>query len=265
MDRTKRLQGVSLAACLFGFLIPTAQAHRVSVDFNDSADSPGFAVDGQVFTTANTQFGAPNSGLVPFDLNFGSGALSYDFCFNGNGFVSFVTVGSACATGPTPTGNYIGAFVSSLTNGGNTMSSSGGIDSIDAGTAANPFDFANVTPAMRFIWDGTDSANNSILAEAILLDKGSGNFVVQFAYGSDLFGIDGAPGTGQQVINLGANLLGPVNGPFATATDYSFSFVDGVCSACGTPPTAVSEPGTLALFGIALMPLLLMGRRRLLK
>jgi hypothetical protein len=249
-----RLKAV-LAIGLFGLLSQAAQSRQVQVDF----DGDAFSTTGEIFGSADSHFGT-GSGAVPFDLNFGSGAQSYDFCFNGNGFVSFVASGSGCSAGGTPTGNYVAAFFSALTTGGNTMWATGLVDS----TA--PFAVADATPAMRFIWDGTDSASNSILVELLLLDRGAGNFDLAFGYGNSLFGIDGAPATGQQGFSLGANVRALTSGPFATATDYAFSFVGGACTTCGAnpPPALVPEPTTLALLSSALLLLPFLRRRRFL-
>ena len=219
------------------------------------ARAGGFGSNGEIFALSDSHFGTNTTGAVPFALNFGTGSASYDFCFNQNGFVSFVASGGGCAFGAAPSGDYVAVFSTALTTGGNTLWSTGSIDTVA------PYVTTETVPAMRFVWDATDGAANSILTELLLIDRGGGSFDLDLRYGSDLFGIDGAPATGQQGLSLGANVAALVNGPFATATDYTFSFVNGVCAACGeTPPTTVSEPSSLglwvlgcalALFGIA--------------
>ena len=254
MIQSSRLWVLVLGACLLGTLSQAALAARVNVDF----DGDAFATTGEIFPSSETHFGT-GAGTVPFLLNFGSGAATYDFCFAADGFVSFGTSGSPCSSSSPPTGNYIAPFLSDLTVGGNTLWSTGSVDS----TA--PFVVAEATPAIRFIWDATDSSGNSILAGLVLLDRGAGNFDLEFEYGNDLFGIDGAPATGQQGLSLGTNVLPLTNGPFATATNYLFSFKDGTCTgACGTttPPVSVGEPMTSVLLGAGLLLALTSVRRR---
>jgi hypothetical protein len=235
-----RIIRMSLAAAALGLAGAGVQARSIAVDF----DGVAFDSNGENFAFADSHFGANATGAVPFALNFGTGAASYDFCFNQNGFVSFVASGAGCAFGASPSGDYVAVFSTALTTGGNTLWSSGLID-----TAA-PFVAGEAAPAMRFIWDATDGAANPILTELVLIDRGGGSFDLDLRYGSTSFGIDGAPATGQQGLSLGSNLVALVNGPFATATDYTFSFVNGVCATCSvtTPPTTVAEPSGLWLW-----------------
>jgi hypothetical protein len=254
MRQSSRLPTLALVAGLLAASAQSAFAARVLVDF----DGDAFATSGEIFLSGDTQFGT-GRGAVPFQLNFGSGAASYDFCFAADGFVQFVATGGACSA--TPTGDYIAPFLADLTVGGNTLWSTGLVDS----TA--PFVVAEATPALRFIWDATDSLGNSVLAGLVLLDQGAGNFDLKLEYGNDLFGIDGAPDTGKQGLSLGTNVLALTSGPFATATDYRFSFIDGTCtSGCGAipPPTTVPEPPMvlLAAAGLAGIALGAVPRRR---
>ena len=225
-----------------------AQARRIQIDF----DGTSFATTGEIFPLADATFGT-GSAEVPFFMNLGGGSLLYDFCMNPNGFVAFVPSGDACSASDTPTGNYIAPFAAALTVGGNTSFSIGLADVVHAGTAADPFVEADATPAIRFVWEGTDSASNQILVGLMLFDKGGGDFDFEFRYGNDLNGINGAPATGSQSFVLGANTFGPVPGPFATETTYSHSVVGGVCTTgCGEPPTEVPEPPMLQLLALGL-------------
>lgn len=243
-----RLPSALLIAGVLAASSPSALAGRVNVDF----DGDAFATTGEIFLSGNTHFGT-GAGTVPFLLNFGSGAATYDYCFAANGYVSFVSTGSGCGSGGAPSGNYIAPFLADLTVGNNTLSSTGLVDS----TA--PFIVAEATPAMRFIWDGTDSSGNAVLAGLMLLDRGAGNFDFLYQYGNDLFGLDSAPATGRQGFSLGTNVSALVSGPFATSTTYRFSFVDGACVGCGS--TNVPEPAPLTLLA-GLIGLAFLRRRR---
>jgi hypothetical protein len=234
-----RIIRTSLAAAALGLAGAGVEARSIVVDF----DGSGFASNGEMFALSDSHFGANASGAVPFALNFGTGAASYDFCFNQNGFVSFVASGGGCAFGAAPSGDFVSVFSTALTTGGNTLWSTGSVDTVA------PYLTTETVPAMRFIWDATDGAANSILTELLLIDRGGGSFDLDLRYGSDLFGIDGAPATGQQGLSLGSNLVALVNGPFATATDYAFSFVNGVCATCSVT-TPVAEPSSLWLWAL---------------
>lgn len=257
MIRASRLSAFVLAAGLMGSLCSTAQAARIIVDF----DGGSFDTTGENFALGDSVFGAGKTGTVPFALDFGAGAASYDFCFNANGFVSFVTTGIACNFTAAPAGDYIAAFFTALNVGGNTLYSTGLLD------PDSPYLPQEASPAMRFIWDATDGASNSVLAEVLLYSRptaGAGAFGVEFRYGNDF--IDGAPATGQQGFSLGNNVLGPTSGPFSSDTDYVSTFQGGTCgSTCGgEPPVDVSEPGMLAMIGGAFLFLpFALGRRHL--
>jgi hypothetical protein len=262
MMRANRLAGLALASGVLGLLSTTAWATRINVDF----DGDAFPATGEIFGSADTHFGANSSGTMPFALDFGSGATVYDFCFNSNGFVSFVASGSGCTFGSTPTGDYIAPFASALTTGGNTLWGSGSVDS------STPYSTSDTTPAIRFIWDATDSSNNAVLAELLLVSQPSistGAFSLEYRYGNDLFGVDGAPATGSQGYKLGNNTSGPTSGPFATDTTYKSTFSAGApCTTdcgggTGTPPTDVPEPGALALLSGVLLLVPVVFRRRL--
>ncbi len=258
ITRFKRLESALLTLGMLVLAMPAAQARFVFVDFGDPAS---FAADGQLFTQPLS-----TSGSVPFQLNFGQGTNSYDYCYSGTGgFVQFVGSGSPCAAGPVPPpgSNYIAPFQVDLLSNNPTVTS-GFIDDIDSGSSSDPYELANATtPAIRFIWSGEEAAHLPVIFELMLIDRGAGNFDVDFMYGSELFGIDGAPDTGQQVISLGTNLLGPTLGPFSSSVDYSWSFLDGACTNCGgSTGVPVPEPPAPLLWAFALTGLVFAYRRR---
>jgi hypothetical protein len=260
MGHRNRTSCFAMLALLTATLCQTAQARPIRVDFGDL----NFGTTGENFGTADTFFGV-GSGSIGFQLDFGSGAQSYDYCMSANGFVAFTASGSGCSgIGSTPTGDYVAPFLSTLTAGGNTLRGYGLVDS------SAPYSAADATGAYRFIWDAVDSASNSILAELLLLDRGAGNFDLLFAYGNDLFGVDGAPATGTQVIQLGSN-SNSVAGPFASATDYAFSVTGGTCAGCGGTgggggggggTVSVPEPSSFALILLGMCMLVFFGGLR---
>ena len=241
-----------VAACVLGLLSLPLQAHNIEVDFNDT-----IGANGTVFPFGDMHFvnnGGTTSGAVPFQMNFGGGAASYDLCFSRNGFVSFVSSGGACGSSAAPTGNYIAPFFDNLVTSNSTMWGAGFV-----GPVAAPY-LTSVVPALRFLWDGTDSLGNDIQLGFLLLDLGGGNFDFDLRYGSNVNGIVGTSSAGQQGFSLGSNMLALTNGPFARDTDYVFSFVDGRCTTCGT--TTVPEPSTLVLLAIAFLGVFGLRRRQ---
>jgi hypothetical protein len=241
MLRTSALIRASIAAAALAGLSQTADAARIRIDFAPT----GFNQSGELFETDDTTFSL-GSGAMPFLLNFGAGAQAYDFCFGGSGAVEFITQGGTC--GDTPLlGNYIAPFSAELNIGGNTQFGTGLLD------LTPPFDnIADATTkAIRFVWEGTDTANNDISTELMLweLGAGTGDFGFEMRYGNGF--LEGVPDTGEQSFHLGNSTFGPVRGPFiGDDADYFFSFVGGACtSGCTTtpPPTTVEEPSSLAL------------------
>src|SRR6185312_12331853 len=102
MTRFKRLESALLTLGTLALAMPAAQARFVFVDFGDPVS---FATDGQLFTQPLS-----TGGTVPFQLNFGQGTNTYDYCYSGTGgFVQFVGSGNPCAAGPVPApgSNYI--------------------------------------------------------------------------------------------------------------------------------------------------------------
>ncbi len=264
ITQLKRLKSALLTTGMLVLAMPAAQARFVFVDFGDPVS---FANDGQLFTTPLST----TNGAVPFQLNFGLGANSYDYCYSGqSGFVQFVSSGGACTSAAVPaaTDNYIAPFLVDLLSNSPTVTS-GFVDTIDSGSSSDPYQMSNATTAaIRFIWSGEEAAHLQVISELMLLDRGSGNFDVMFMYGSDLFGIDGAPDTGEQVINMAGNTQGPTLGPFASDVDYTWSFVDGVCTTCGGTSgggggtVGVPEPPALLMWVFALAGVLFVYRRR---
>jgi len=231
---------------LLAALSPAAHAHRVAIDFSTAPNGEYFLATSDV-----NHFGT-GGGAMPFLLNFGDGAQAYDFCFNADGFVSFVGSGAGCGAGTSlPANNYIAPFFTDLTPGGNTL---WGVGTVDLTT---PFNQSEASPAIRFIWDATDSGGNQIFTELMMVDLGAGNFNFDLRYG-DNFGTGSVPNTGSQSFSLGLTspvTRAPLAGPFDGAEqDFVYSFVDGVCAACGggtTPPVSAPEPSSLALTMLA--------------
>ena len=244
-----------------------------------------------------------NSAAIPigFGVDFGTGLLTSLF-INENGFVSFGTTpvefDSTTTDLTTLGGNVIAPYYADLTSGnvegelttffdndGNAIqsvsSSTGEIDPNadgDIDTPAGP-----TLPAFRVTWfdvgipgytAGFPNADRGTI-QLVLFDTdgaAGGNFDIEFNY--DLF----ADSSGNPPPNplaagyvLGENVLNPqYAGPFTP--DFAsgpalYHFCGGLQSATActptTPPTNVSEPGTLALMGsgIVLLALILVRRR----
>ena len=199
-------------------------------------------------------------GSLPFQLNFGDGAKSYDYSFSENGFVQFVATGSSGTGGLAPSGNYIAPFAANLGDGvnaqlGGTSYASGLIDPIA------PYNLAEATDkAFRFTWLGMCLAADANCAapdyfQVILYDQGAGNFRIEFNYGLTFSSIDvfGDPTSlvGQQGYSLGSNVLALHTGPFNSSNpDYCFN--NGVGGLCGSV-VAVPEPETYALLAAGLV------------
>lgn len=233
-----------------------SNARTIRIDFGDA----NFDLTGEAFEG----FGLPGTGgTTSFMLNIGEpgGAQFYDFCFNPNGFIALAPAGGAgCTDSATPTGDFIAPYLSStLAPEGNSSWSAGFVDS----TA--PYVLDGSTPqAYRFIWEDFTAG---LETELMLLDRGSGNFDIEFRYGNDaISGTEGgAPPGGLQGFTLGSNTL-PLTGSssgFSSATLFLYSFVNGVCTTCSvTPPTDVPEPPAVFLIGAGLFALALVHRNR---
>ena len=262
MNALKTLRVLTGAALTAGALCssPSAMARNISVD------SRPFEQTGEQWS--NTNVDLKNNGAVqgslPFQLNFGDGATTYDFRFSENGFIQFVAPGST-GTGSSPTGNYIAPFAADLAFADNaqlisTSFSSGLID------PTAPYVLSDATvKAFKFTWLGMCPASDvgcqaPDYFQLILFDRGAGDFRLQFNYGLTFSSVDvfGDPTSlaGQQGYSLGSNVLALHTGPF-NSNNPDYCFTGGVGSLCGTV-AAVPEPevvtmlaGGLALLGVA--------------
>jgi hypothetical protein len=253
----RRILPLSLALAL---AVGTAEARSIRVDL---AIAPQFDNSGELWTQDNDVDLSGDgfvTGAIPFQLDFGGGAADYSFCFAENGFVSFFQSGGSCNSLIPPSGDYIAAFANDLA----ITESLWSIGSIDTGPA--PFSLDDDVPAMRFTWRGTDSGGASLIAQLVLLDRGTGSFDIELNYGGP-FDPDYVTSTlGGQGLSLGTNVVALTTGAFSGInTNYFFSMQSGVLSGGTTPPdpTPVDEPSALLLMLAALTLLLMLTRRRL--
>lgn len=229
----------------------------------DLAIAPQFDNSGELWTQDNDVDLSGDgfvTGAIPFQLDFGGGAADYSFCFAENGFVSFFQSGGGCNSLLPPSGDYIAAFANDLA----ITEAMWSIGSIDTGPA--PFSLDDDVPAMRFTWRGTDSGGSSLIAQLVLLDRGTGSFDMELNYGGP-FDPDYVTSTlGGQGLSLGTNAVALATGAFSGFNNnYFFSMQSGVLSGGTTPPdpTTIDEPSTLLLTLAALTLLLVLMRRRL--
>lgn len=235
----------SMLACgALALAAGSASARTIAVDF----DGTSIDTTGEVFAF---QAHADNFGTMPFQLDFGSGATTYDFCFTNSGFVQFTAAGTGCGgVGTTPAGNFIAPYVATFTDGSNAIYGTGTIDTVGAIN-----DGVGAADAIRFIWQDF-GAVDPIFTEIMLIDRGGGNFDFDLRYGNANAGILDVPLGGQQGFTLGANTQPLSGAQLFSATDYYYTFVGGVCTSTNctttTPPTTVEAPSGSWLWSVGL-------------
>lgn len=248
-----------------------AQARPTRIDFGSDPDDfvltgalwPDAFLDGVDLTNNGT-----TSGALPFDLLIGTTSYT-NYCMVENGFVQFSTIANPCAPGAadplavfTVLGDaWLSVFDGSATTLGTTSVSLDGV--VDRNLDGGDFELADAQDAVRFLWNAVtlEPGGVEFTFQMLLFDLGAGNFDVEFNYGSpgDFLA---AYNVGQQRITThdgGELLLGQQ--PFLSATNYDFSFRNGVLGE-GPDPTPVPEPGSLSLLTLAIGGLLLVKRRR---
>jgi hypothetical protein len=240
----------------------TVMARPVRVDL---AIAPQFANSGELWTVDNdVSLGGDAfvTGTVAFEMNFGGGAASYNFCFAENGFVSFFQAGGSCNSLLPPSGDFIAAFANDLS----ITEALWSVGSVDTGPA--PYDVAEADPAMRFTWRGTDSGGSLLFAQLVLLDQGGGNFNIELNYGGPFATDYVTSSLGGQGLTLGTNTVALQTGAFSgQTTNYFYSLQNGILSG-GTPPpppVSVDEPsGLVTLAGLLFAFSVALRRRRFL-
>lgn len=245
----------ALAVCGFASITTLSQAGRViQVDVGDN-----YEFGGQLWTPnppgePNYAPGA-NTGLIPFDLNFGDGlGLKHNFIFRPEGKLDI-----SDGTPSFGTGYFIAPLLAGsayqLADPSNTFGSfmrwgAGKIDPALLDDLPNPatFDIANALDAFRFTWLGvcqTCDGAHDVSFQVLLIDRKNGDFDLDFNYSGAATGEFGFKlGTNESLLTLTTfDRVGP---------DYCFR--GGVSSRCDSV-TAVPEPETFALVmsGLALL------------
>ena len=236
-----------LGFCVVVSVSTIAQASRVVL-----TDLPGnsYSDRGQIWN-GDTQLGTSSTGVVSFDLNFGSGPASQSFTMSALGEVLFSG------------NNFVAPFLSATPYKVNDVNSgymSWGrglvdptlLDDVLPDPAPGTFDVANALGAFRFTWsnvchvcDGSDDVTFQLL----LVDHKNGNFDLDFNYFAP-----GLSANGSRGFRLGDNVLATSSGPFPyPGPDFCFSggALCGTVAAVPEPEVVTMLAGGLALLGVA--------------
>jgi hypothetical protein len=198
----------------------------------------------------------PNSALG-FSINYGQGQKTLVSLFP-DGYISFGNPPPPSPLVPAPgvdgSGNILDGVAAPFYLTGTTPSAMSYAEGLQD-FSGPPFAVADAQKTFRATWTVGDFQFQVVLTDASSLPGGAvGDFDMEFNYGSAFFDstvpIDSLLTAG---FHLGdwSVLLPPVVGTFSPANDYLFAFRGGVLTT--TPPTNVSEPGTLALLGAGLI------------
>ncbi len=261
-----RVFGSILALAMSIFSTFAMAGREIEIDQGDNYDVSGqkWSFPGDYFHDSFSTVGS-STVSVPILLNIGAGAQNYRFSLDVGGRVVLLD-GSGNATSDyiAPLYHPASTFTPDPGIGGFIAFGAGQIDpSILTGTPTPPFDLSNALTVYRFLWrnvcsplcsgSGLDDTN----FEAVLIDRGNGDFDLDFNYGDP----QGPAPTGA----IGGFLLGLNEAAFTSFTspgpDYCFR--GGVGSLCSdiVNPNPVPEPGTVALV-LAGLGLLYGSRRR---
>jgi hypothetical protein len=239
-------------------IVGETSARGIRVDVG----SFNYDFNGQAWDSSETALGLQPfvAGTLPFAIDI-DGTLQSSFCLFGNGTIGF---SADCTNVPAD------AFLNPLAadwvpaqpippnpvpvrvfESGSVTYTEGHL----AATAPFPANPNDAPLAVRFHWNDLTCAacgGFTYSFQAILIDQGGGDFDLEFNFN------DIPAGIGVSRILLGSSSFQSA-GPFFAATDYDFSFRDGVLVTDGRP---VPEPGTLGLLLAAGLVFATLRRRR---
>jgi hypothetical protein len=233
-------------------LTGAASARGIRVDVG----SFNYDFNGQAWESSETALGVQPfvAGTLPFAIDI-DGTLQSSFCLFGNGSIGFALDCTAV-----PADAFLQPLLSDWIVGdadADRIFESGSVTYTEGHLARGTFppDPLDAPAAVRFHWNDLTCAacgGFTYSFQAILIDQGGGDFDLEFNFN------DIPAGIGVSRILLGSSSFQSA-GPFFAATDYDFSFRDGVLVTDGQP---VPEPGTLGLLLAAGLVFATLRRRR---
>ena len=245
--------GLAAAALLAG----AASARTIRVDTGSTPQSYIDNNNGQFWPDTDGAIGPGTTfeGSLPFAIDFGTGDVQ-GFCLQQDGFVAFSSCGSAAVISPLAANWESDPDALEIFQFGSVTYSDG---QLDPEPPIGPL--AQAPRAVRFHWQEVctttpcNDLNNDprYSFQAILIDRGAGDFDLELNYGGAI-----PAGIGTLGFVLGTNVF-EFTGDVANDRSFDFRFRNGVL-VDGT--AAVPEPSTLLLLALGLTTMHALRRRR---